>query len=140
MRPAILGMVMEPIQVVRAAMDAVSRQDIEAVERLASDGLEFNSAFAASEGRTFSGPTAVRDYFDAVGEAFDDVSITLEEMVGAEGERVFIHARVRGRGRGSGIVVDHLYGQVYTVREGLIARIDSFIDPAEAARYFNGGD
>jgi ketosteroid isomerase-like protein len=131
---------MEPIEVVEAAMEAVGRQDIDAVERLASDELEFRSTFAASEGRAFSGPTAVRDYFDAVGEAFDDVTITPEEVVRADGDRVFIHVRVRGRGHGSGIVVDHLYGQIYTVRDGLIVRIESFMDPAAAARVFSAGD
>jgi ketosteroid isomerase-like protein len=126
-----------PIEVVRAMMDAASRLDIEGVEALTSDALQFRSTFAAAEGRTFSGPTAVRDYFAAVGEAFEGVSITLERMIGTAGERVFIHARVRGRGRGSGIEVDHLYGQVYTVRDGLVVAIESYMDPADADRAFS---
>ena len=119
-------------------MAAITRRDIDAAEAFASDELEFMSTFAASEGRSFSGPTAIRDYFAAVDEAFDDVVITLERVVAHEGERVLVHARVRGRGRGSGIEVDHVYGQIYVVRDGLIVHIDSYMDPDEAMRVFTG--
>jgi ketosteroid isomerase-like protein len=126
------------MEVVRALIAAANRRDIEAADALTSDAIEFDSTFAASEGRAFSGPSAIRDYFAAVEEAFDDVVIELDDVVDAEGDRVLIYVRVRGRGRGSGITVDHLYGQIYEVRDGLIVRIESFMDPQEARRIFSG--
>lgn len=131
-------MTQDRIDVIQRALAATTTRDMEAIERLVSDELEFRSTFAASEGRTFSGPSAIRDYFAAVDEAFDDVEITLERVIASEGERVLVEARVRGRGRGSGIEVDHLYGQIYTVRDGLIVHIDSYTDPDEAAAAFSG--
>ena len=130
----------DPVAIVRALVEAASRHDIETVEAFASDELEFTSTFAASEGRAFGGPTAIRDYFAAIDEAFDDVAIDVEKVVAVEGPRVLIDVRVRGRGRGSGITVDHLYGQIYTIRDGLIVKLVSYSDPEEAKRSFRGDD
>ncbi len=132
-------MTADPLELVRRIVEAADRHDVQAVEAMASDDIEFQSTFAASEGRAFGGPTAIRDYFSAMDEAFEDVAIAIERVVEAEGDRVLVDIRVRGRGRGSGIVVDHVYGQLYTVREGLVVAIASYMDPAEAARSFRSG-
>ena len=132
-------MTTDPVELVRRVIEAADRRDLEAAKAMASDDLEFQSTFAASEGRAFAGPTAIYDYFAAMDEAFEDVAISIERVVEAEGDQVLVDVRVRGRGRGSGIVVDHVYGQLYTVRDGLIVAIASYMDPAEAARSFRNG-
>ena len=129
----------DPVELVRRLVEAANRRDLVAAAAMISDDMEFQSTFAASEGRAFAGPTAIRDYFAAMDEAFEDVAIAIERVVDAESDRVLIDVRVRGRGRGSGIVVDHVYGQLYTMRDGLIVAIASYLDPAEAARSFRDG-
>ena len=124
----------DPVDMVREGMAAVTRRDIPAVEALVSDDLVFESTFAGSEGRTFHGPTAVRDYFEALDEAFEHLRVELVEVLGTAGPRVVITARVRGRGRASGMPMEHVYGQIYTVRGDEIAHIKSFMEPADALR------
>ena len=118
----------ENVQIVRRVMEAVVRRDIETVESFASETSRFDSALAATEGRTFSGPTATRDYFAAFDEAFADVEIHLEEVIEAADERVILQARVSGRGRGSGITLDQIYFQVWTVADGKVQEIVSRSD------------
>jgi ketosteroid isomerase-like protein len=116
------------LEIVRRVMDAVVRRDMETVESLASDTVRFDSTLAASEGRAFSGPTAVRDYFAAFDEAFDEVEIHLEEVLEAVDGRVVVRARVLGRGRGSGIALDQDYFQVWMIAGGKVQRLVSRSD------------
>jgi ketosteroid isomerase-like protein len=120
------------VEIVRRAMEAASRRDVEALEALVSENLRFESTFAASEGREFGGPSAIRDYFAALDEAFDELRIELEDVVEAAGPRVAIRARVSGLGRGSGIAIDHVYGQVWTIADGRVEHIVSYLDPEQA--------
>jgi len=53
--------------------------------------------------------------------------------VDVAGERVAIEARLRLRGRQSGVEVDRVWGYVFNVRDGLIARQDGY-DDGDAAR------
>jgi ketosteroid isomerase-like protein len=113
------------LEIVRLVMDAVDRRDQETIERLAAETIRFESTFAAAEGRIFSGPSATRDYFAALDEAFEDVRIALEEVLETERGRVVLRARVSGRGRGSGIEIDQRYIQVWTLANDKVEEIVS---------------
>ncbi len=115
-------------------MAAVTRRDVEAVEAVISEDFEFESTFAASEGRVFRGPTAIRDYFAAVDEAFEEIRIELVDVLGEDEGRVALRARVNARGRGSGLEINHVYGQVWTVADGTVVHVASYLDPDEARR------
>ena len=58
---------------------------------------------------------------------------TLEEVIGA-GDRVFVMARFRGRGRASGAEVEGRHFEVYTLRNGKVLRVDEFADPSRRPR------
>ena len=51
--------------------------------------------------------------------------IALEEVLETECGRVVLRARVSGRGRGSGIEIDQLYTQVWTLANGKVTEIIS---------------
>ena len=58
--------------------------------------------------------------------------MTTGELIEA-GDRVFLTAHHRGRGRGgSGVEVDARLYSVYTLRNGKVLRIDEYADRAEA--------
>jgi ketosteroid isomerase-like protein len=61
------------------------------------------------------------DEYEAIFEAFVDA-----------GDQVVVTTRMRGRGRGSGIEVEARLYEVYTLRGGLIIRMDEFAERAEA--------
>jgi ketosteroid isomerase-like protein len=50
------------------------------------------------------------------------------------GDRVLVLARLRGTGKRSGLKLDHLEAEVFTVRDGKIVRWEAHWDPAEAMR------
>ena len=74
-------------------------------------------------------------------EAFWKALARFEEMVGLStieieeraeaGDRVVIVARAKGRTRSGGVPVDTRIVHVWTLRDGLISRLEWFLDPAE---------
>ena len=62
---------------------------------------------------------------------WDDYDVIPEEFIDL-GDRVLATLRVVGRGRASGIAVDALFHQVFTLRDNKIVRMDEFINRSEA--------
>jgi ketosteroid isomerase-like protein len=77
------------------------------------------------------GLDAIRDNFEHWKVAWEELDVTIEELIDA-GDRVFLTAHHRGRGRGSGVEVDTRLYSVYTLREGKVVRVDEYADRAEA--------
>jgi len=63
---------------------------------------------------------------------FDEFAWEPDEFVDA-GDQVVVGLSERARARGSTATVDHLYGMIFTVREGKIVRLRWF-ETKEAAR------
>jgi ketosteroid isomerase-like protein len=79
------------------------------------------------------GVNAIRDNFERWQSTFDEIEVTVEEIIDA-GDRVVHCAHWRGRGTGSGIKVDARYYEVYTLRDGKIIRVDEYTERAEALK------
>jgi ketosteroid isomerase-like protein len=77
------------------------------------------------------GLDAIRDNFEHWKGAWEDLEVTVEELIDA-GDRVFLTAHHRGRGRGSGVQVDTRLYSVYTLRDGKVVRADEYAERAEA--------
>jgi ketosteroid isomerase-like protein len=95
---------------------------------------DFEMRFSASHplsGTTFRGAGAVQAMTE-VQTSFDDLSGEAEEIIDADDDRVVVVYRQRGRPRGSMIEFDELWGTVYTLRDGKVARMEWFDSPAEA--------
>jgi ketosteroid isomerase-like protein len=120
------------VELLRLAVDATNRRDLATLDAIWSEEGEFHSTFAASEGRVFRGRQGLRDYFDTLGEVFDDMHVEIEEISEAGEDRLLVVSRVTGRGKGSGVKVEQRNGQVWTFVHGKIARIDSYMNRAEA--------
>jgi ketosteroid isomerase-like protein len=77
------------------------------------------------------GLDAMRDDFERWASAFEELRVTVEEIIDA-GDQVVLVAHHQGRGRKSGVKVDTRFYEVYTVREGKISRVDEYDEMAEA--------
>src|SRR5262245_57228027 len=77
------------------------------------------------------GRAAIRENFQRFASAWDDLQVSAEEFIDA-GDRVFVAAHFRGRGRASGITVETRLYEVYTLRDRKVVRVDEFTDRAEA--------
>ena len=122
------------VELVQLGVDAVNHRDLATLDAIWSEEGEFHSTFAASEGRVFRARQRFRDYFDAVDEAFDDMRVEVEEITEVGEDRLVVVLRVSGRGKGSGVNVEQHNGQVWTFVDSKIARIDSYMNRAEALK------
>jgi ketosteroid isomerase-like protein len=79
----------------------------------------------------FRGRDAMRDDIQRWASVFEELRVTVEEIIDA-GDQVVVVAHHKGRGRRSGVEVGTRFYEVYTLREGKISRVDEFSERAEA--------
>ena len=84
-----------------------------------------------SDERPSYGFDAMRDNYERWASVFEELSVTVEEIIDA-GDQIVVVAHHEGRGRKSGIKVDTRFYEVYTVHEGKVSRVDEFTERAEA--------
>jgi ketosteroid isomerase-like protein len=73
----------------------------------------------------------VRQFFEALFNTWEKVTVELEEILKGAGGRVLGVEQWHTRGRG-GIDVGTKIFDVYTFRDGLVVRVDGFLDKAGA--------
>jgi ketosteroid isomerase-like protein len=78
-----------------------------------------------------SGFAAMRADMERWASAFDELKVTVEEIIDA-GDQVVVVAHHQGRGRESGVEVDTRFYEVYTLREGKVSRVDEYTERADA--------
>ena len=78
-----------------------------------------------------SGHEGFRTLFDAWNAAWDDLRFEPRELIDA-GDRMMVTVGMSGHGATSGIDIAMTYYEVYTLRDGRIARHDNFADLAAA--------
>jgi ketosteroid isomerase-like protein len=80
----------------------------------------------------YRGHEGVRAWGNAFLEIFDEPGQEVIEVIELEDERVFLHLRLFGRGRGGGAPAEmHIY-DLWTFRNGKLLRRRPFYDRAEA--------
>ena len=65
---------------------------------------------------------------------FDEWEIEVEALHDAGGDNVVGVVRQRGRSRASGLPVEMLFAQIYTLRDGKEVSMEMYADPAEALK------
>ena len=116
----------------------MSQENLEIVRRFVVGDLEAALAYADPdivwnpvEESAAQGLDAVRGSLGRWKSAWEEYETVHEEFVDM-GDRVLVTIRMRGRGRGSGVEVEARLFDVYTLRDGLIVRMDEFSDRSEA--------
>ena len=120
------------MQLARTGFEAWFSGDVKTLEEIATEDVEFVPAIAAGvEGGVVRGLDGVRRFLEELAETWERF-----EMEDAEfhevGEQVVTTARLRAKGRGSGVELDHPISNVVWFREGKVARLQSFLDPEQA--------
>jgi ketosteroid isomerase-like protein len=112
------------VEVVRRFLDVV---DAEEALTLTDPGIVWNPI----EELPGQGHDAVRTSVAYWRAEWDDYTVTPEELLDM-GDHVLAKVRLRGRGRSSGVEIDALFYDLYTLRDGKIVRMDQFTDRSEA--------
>jgi ketosteroid isomerase-like protein len=85
------------------------------------------------EQQLYPGLDGARRFIEDWTAPFDDWSIEAEAFYDA-GEKVVAILRQRARSKSTGLPVDMLLAQVFTVRDGRETRMEMYADPAEALK------
>ena len=119
------------MEAMRTALDAFNRRDGRAFGALLTEDAEIVPVRAVLEGTVYRGRDAASQYCAAVDESWDSLSWDVEEIRDGDGW-VLALGSIRGRGRGTGAVIDVRAGWVARFRDGLIANFHTYADRAEA--------
>lgn len=118
-------------ETVAASYEAVNRGDVpSAMEALHADA-EWHESGALPEPDVHVGRPAIGSFladFLAQWESFHQEIVETREA----GDRVAVFIHLTAVGRGSSAEVDARYAHVWTMRDGLGARVDAYYDRAEA--------
>ncbi len=122
----------ENVETVERAIEALNARDWDALGALVHGEFEFHSAFAALEGpRPYRGVADVVAVFDEYDAIWDDLQWRLDSIRDTE-ERSLVILHVTGIAAGSRVPLDQRIGQVWTWRDGKLARVVSHSDVTEA--------
>src|SRR4051794_18244326 len=122
----------ENVEIVRNALDAFTRGDIEGVLRLCDENIVITQPpelpDASPQQRGHSG---LLEAFDIWPEQWDDYRIEVQRIVDP-GDYVVVTTRQGGRGKLSGIEVDMEITLVFTVRDKKIVEMQIFMREDQA--------
>ena len=110
------------IERAKAGLDAFNRGDLDEIERLSTDDLRIVPMRAALEDIEYSGPRAVRDFWEEIANEWSELEMDMGEF-SEEGERVVARGVLRGTARASGAKVEMRVTSTCTFRGELIAEI-----------------
>ena len=126
----------ENVEIMRRTWEAFSRGDLaEAAEAFAGD-VHFDVSRdvwgALVGGGQYRGLEGLGAWLQDLYGAFEDFAMEAEEVIDAGDDQVITVLYARGRGRTSGIEVEHRPGGVSTVHGGKIVRLVWFPSRGEA--------
>jgi ketosteroid isomerase-like protein len=123
----------ENIEIVRAAIEAFNERDGEGFDALLAADAEIVPARAALEGTVYRGSDAASQYCAAVEESWEDLTWDIEEIKDGE-SWVLALGHIRGRGRGSGAVIDAHGGWLCRLHDGLVTNFRTYPNRDDALK------
>jgi|SRR6266536_4380681 len=121
----------ENVEIVRRAMEAANRREVDALDDLATADYEWHNAPGLPGGGVHRGLEAVKAFVREYLEMWETHTLEQERVVDA-GERVVHLCRLHATGKGSGVTLDTPIAYVHTFRDGKFARTMVFLDHGEA--------
>ena len=121
------------LEVVKAWVDACNDQDADAALALCDPEVELIESRALPGAVDAVGAAEVRRYLERFTTHWSEGEWLPEEFI-ESGDKVFMRARLRLRGRRSGIQVDREWVYVFTVRDGKLLRQEGFDGRDDALR------
>ena len=104
-----------------------ARQDVDAAASCLHDGLEIDFSAARGPFRgVYHGPAEAIWLWTSVWEAWGEVVIDFAEVIDCGDDRAITVNVFRAEGRTSGIRTEARVANLWTFRDGLIARIEMF--------------
>jgi ketosteroid isomerase-like protein len=83
--------------------------------------------------QVYEGLDATRSFIQDWNDAWDHWQIEVDGLHDA-GDRVVAVVRQRGQSKTTGMLVEMVFAQVWTVRDGMEVRMEMYADPADALK------
>jgi ketosteroid isomerase-like protein len=113
----------ENVEVVKVAYEAYARGGLDRYMEHFTDDVDHRAVEGEiDDSGPIHGKDALRAYLQDWIDTFDGFSFELVELIDAGGDTVVAIERFGGRAKLSGVETDQLLGNVYTIRDGKIAR------------------
>ena len=113
-------------------VDVLNADAVSTVLAACHPAVEFHEDARFPEAGIYRGVDACREYLRRFVESFDEFVWQAEDIIGIDEDRVLVPLRVITRGKGSGAAVEIAAGWIYTIRDGLLLKVEAFLDRAEA--------
>lgn len=122
------------VAIVRRYIEAFNRRDFDPLIADTDPAVELSEWPEAPGAQTYRGPEGLRQAFEKWFESWEWMHLDIIELIDA-GDHVLVGLDQRARGSGSGVEVEIKSHNVYSFRDGMVTRVQLFIDrePALAA-------
>ena len=125
----------ENVEIVRRAMQRYADHDIDAHLGDMDPEVEYDwSKSDAPDSAVYTGHAAVRAFLQARDEALEERRLDFVKIIAAAPDTVVYTARMRERGRASGVEVTTQIALVWKLREGKIIRLTVYQSGDEALK------
>jgi ketosteroid isomerase-like protein len=122
----------ENVEVAHRGLDALNRGGVEAVIPLCDPEIEWIAIPGfLPDSVDYHGHAGVRAWFAKLGEVLGKTHWEAEQITDC-GERLFVALKLRGSGRASGIGAEMRIFQAWTLRNGKLVRLESYLSRDEA--------
>jgi ketosteroid isomerase-like protein len=124
----------ENVEIVRRAGEHWTSRDLSRMSEVFDPEVVVDLSRNVFNPAVYRGYEGVRRWVEAVDEMWDEFEAKIEELIDA-GDQVFSAARIKGKGRGSGVEVSMRTFGVFTLRNGRLVRyVGGYRDRAEALK------
>ncbi len=122
----------DPEEILRRFTDALNRGEVDDALRYMDADIELRAGVLTPDQDTFfRGHQGMRDFWEGATDAWESVQIKREEVFTAPDNRFLVVDRWFFQGR-EGIEIERELPTLFTFGDGLIVRIDGFINKPEA--------
>lgn len=113
-------------------VDALNEDSVSTVLAALHPAVEFHEDARFPEAGIYRGVDACREYLRRFVESFDEFVWQAEDIIDLDEDRVLVPLCVITRGKGSGAAVEIAAGWIFTMRDGLVLKVEAFLDRADA--------
>jgi ketosteroid isomerase-like protein len=125
---------MDNLELVRAGFDAFVRRDREWLHAYVTSDVEWHPALGPLlTQEIYRGPDEVEHVvFDEIPSVLNDFTSEVLELTEIDDERVLAIVIFKGTAASSGMEIEQVFGQIYTLRDGKVAAMQSYSSKAAA--------
>jgi ketosteroid isomerase-like protein len=121
----------ENVEILRRGIDAWNRGDIDEWLTGFAPEAEWHTTGRFADEGVYRGRAGLERFWSELREDLEELSVSPTD-IRASGDRVFVAAMTRGRGKLSRADVEQLGWLVVSFRDGLVVRVETYADPAQA--------